>query len=255
MQYLVRLSVDYNFNEKGDYGNVQKHLAGLAVLSILSMAVTANAIPITVSQGGVELGIIDSFSGGLSGAHNYNYHNSTNHVVNGPTAFNMQGQIFFYEGSDGLSFNTVLGSIGSGPNGQVDWDITITGSTTDPTVLVSDDQRVHELRESSTNNLFYGRWDYYQRAGDGGVIGELGGNSWTITIDQLAYAGITSLMAYGTTNSISLDMDLTKDIVFSVATNPSVPEPTTMLLFGAGLAGFAGTRIRSKKKKITKTWT
>lgn len=35
---------------------------------------------------------------------------------------------------------------------------------------------------------------------------------------------------------------------FSATTNTSVPEPATMLLFGTGIAGLAGTRIRRKKK-------
>jgi len=34
----------------------------------------------------------------------------------------------------------------------------------------------------------------------------------------------------------------------SVCVPASVPEPTTMLLFGTGLAGLAGSRIRRKKK-------
>ena len=57
-------------------------------------------------------------------------------------------------------------------------------------------------------------------------------------------------MAYGSTNSIALNMDLRQDIVLTAGNgNPvPVPEPTTMLLFGTGLAGFVGTKLRRKKK-------
>jgi hypothetical protein len=138
----------------------------------------------------------------------------------------------------------VFGSTGTGPDGAVEWDITIAGSTTDPSVLISDDPG--ELTET-TNNIFLGRWAYSQNLGDGGVIGELGGNAWTITIDPLLYTNVTSLRAYGTTNSISLDLDLSKDIVLTKGKNP-VPEPATMFLFGTGLAGLIGSKIRRKKK-------
>ncbi len=226
----------------------KKLLVGLAtglLIFCISIAGVAYAIPITVSQGGAILGTIESYSGSLTGTANYNYYRSSNHVINGPTAETWQGQIFFYEGSDGLSFNTVFGSTGSGPLGYVNWDITIAGSTTDPSVLVSDDRG--ELRESSTNNIFNGRWHYYQHVGDGGVIGELSGNAWSITINQLLYTNVTSLKAYGATNAIPLSLDISRDIILTAGKNPiPVPEPATILLLATALVGLAGTRIRRK---------
>ena len=52
--------------------------------------------------------------------------------------------------------------------------------------------------------------------------------SWDVREDHLAFQNVGSHLVRG-------------------ATDP-IPEPATMLLFGTGLAGLAGTRIRKKKK-------
>jgi len=221
----------------------------LVAVALLLTAVLANASQINISQGGTWIGVINSYSGSLNATQNYDYSDELGYlrnddIINGPSAVNQQGQIFFYNGPDGLSFNTVLGSVGDGPNGSVQWDISIVNSTTNPGVIVSDDPG--ELYENGTTNTFTADFAYYQVYGDGGIIGPIGGNTWQLTIDPASYTNISSLLAYSSTGtSIDLGLDVSKNIVFSLAVDP-VPEPATVILFGLGLLSFAGVSRRKQ---------
>ena len=129
---------------------------------------------------------------------------------------------------------------------HVDWDITVSGSTTNPSMIESDD--AGEFKETATDNLFEGRWYYWTQYGDGGVLGSLSGDDWTITIDPVSYGtegNLHSLIAYsGDSTTIGLDINLTDAIVLSAA---PIPEPATMLLLSTGLLGLAAVRRKIKK--------
>ncbi len=224
------------------------HLVILAVFLSVTWTSTAGAtLTIKVTQGSTVLGTIEPYTGGsYTGAANYSYSGSKNHVINGPTAVLQQGQFFFYEATDGLMFNAIFGSKAgeSGTGRKADMIIWVAGSTANPIVKVTDDSSPIELKKTSITDpyKFTAGWNYTESYGDGGVIGAIGGNAWTITVDPSTYTGVTSLSAYsgsGGPISLSLGTNPGDNIVFT-----PVPIPPALLLFGTGLVGLVGIRRR-----------
>ncbi len=216
-------------------------LFGLA-LAAACATTSLQAATISVSQGGQVLGTIESYNGTLSSAANYNYYSSANHLYTGPDTTSNGGTFFFYEGSDGLTFNMIYGNGGNSTIiSDVEGTLAVDGSTEDPYAVLSDDP--NEFRETS-DNVFTLDYRFYQYLGDGGVVGGLAGNNWEITLDLSYITNLSSLVAYGTFNELNLDLDPSKDIVFS--TISSVPLPPAMWLLLSGLMGFAALQKRKK---------
>ncbi len=230
-------------------------LALMTMFSVQFRLSDAEAIPISISQGGTYLGTINPFTGGITGAANYNYFSWSAHPINGPSPVENEAQIFMYDGSDGLNFTTVFSKEDSNNvgAGSVYWDISITGSTTGTDVRLTDDGS--ELTELSPD-LFRGRWSYNNRNTDGGVIGEIGGDAWTITIDPIIYTNINTLKVFGNSGSflsLNLNTDITGEIVLAAAAEPTpTPEPATIALLGIGILGLAGgaARRRMNQKEV-----
>lgn len=210
-------------------------LAGVAIATSWALAAPATT-GIEVLQGGISRGVIEPYTGSLTGAANYNYVQPSGFPIHGPSAAAFEGRIFFYQGSDGLHFSVIFNTEGIG-NGTVDWNIGVTGSTTDPSVQFSDDpvppETTPDVREVSSN-FFVGDWDYTGRV-DGGVIGPLGGSNWSITIDQLGYSstndrGINKLFAFDASGS-SLPLAFTTLNSGRIEFRPFiVPEPRAIFL-------------------------
>ncbi len=203
----------------------------------------AQAALIDVYQGGSLLGQVESYYGPLTAADNYDYYGARNHLATGPAISPKDGHIFFYDGADGLSFNSIFSGGGNrSDKGRTRWDISVTGSTADPMVLVADDG--HEFKELPAGDVFEGRWRYNDFYGDGGVIGGLAGNAWELVIDPLAYRNLMDLTAFDKDgNNITLAINTRDNIVFRAT---AVPEPATLALLAAGLFGF-GVRRQMKK--------
>lgn len=218
-------------------------------LALMFPFTQTSAFPIDVLQGGTLLGTIDPFVGTDTGAVNYGYSSFSAHPIVGPAPAIGDVQFWFYNGSDGLNFVMVFGVDNSGTsfgNDVVDADITITGSSSDPTVRLSDESG--ELVEVGSTDVFQGRWVFGDNT-DGGVIGEIGGMNWEVTFDPILYMGMTTANAYGSTGTQALALNTTDDIVFRPYVTPvnSIPEPFTLALMGFGLlgVGFAGRRRKT----------
>jgi hypothetical protein len=230
--------------------------ASAAILFIIpQVAFAVQAQRIDVFQGGALVGTIDSYTGSLTGASNYNYNQPSGFPISGPASAAFQGRLFFYQGSDSLSFNALFNT-GALGEGAVNWTIAVAGSTTDPGVLLSDDPDPpadHQELIESPSNFFTGAWSYVGNT-DGGVIGPISGSTWAITVNQLGYSsdkdkGITSLRAFGGSgNSLSLNLSSgpSGQIVFRPE---AVPEPAAILLIGFAMTTIAMRLPRSGTRR------
>jgi hypothetical protein len=219
-------------------------------------AFAAQSQLIDVSQGGAFVGTISPYTGSLVSAANYNYIQPSGFPLSGPASAAFQGRLFFYAGSDGLSFN-VLFNTGALGEGAVNWTISVAGSTSDPIVQLSDDPHPpadHQELVESSSNFFTGDWSYVGNT-DGGVIGPISGSAWTITVNQLGYSsdkdkGITSLHAFdnsGRALPLNLNSGNSGQIVFRPE---AVPEPpaATQLTLAAIAALISGRRPTSRNR-------
>lgn len=235
-----------------------KFRKAIALAALLAAGNQAHAVDIGVFQGGALLGTIDPFSGPTTGVANYNYFSASAHPLVGPTPTPGEAFFWFFDGTDGLSFNFFGGQDNSGSCDMIgpptlcemiDLDIAINGSTTNPAVLLSDDSS--ELSEPAAD-MFRMRGNFANNT-DGGVIGLLGGLDWEVVVDPLQWTsslsgdpvlGTFNVSAVGPSGSVALNNG-TGDPDFQIIFRPlRVPEPATFGLLALMLPLIAWRRRR-----------
>lgn len=153
------------------------------------------------------LGSIVSYTGSLSSADNYNYYSASAHPVKGPNPVGFEAKNFFYNGTDGLSYNFFanVDEAGSADN-SVDVDIQVEGNSLNDSVLLSDD--AVELEETSPAH-YEGRFRYWYNT-DGGVIGPLQtASGLKVKVQFLASGDVTTARFYSANGfHFSIDKDI-----------------------------------------------
>lgn len=124
---------------------------------------------------GQLLGVMTPFKGPWSSIENYNYQNLGPHFQIGPRdKSTSSGQFFFYQGSDGLSFQFSFGKEDAlnSPT-QVSLFLNVKHNKLQDSVLVSDEPNEFIVVDKSPDTVFYQGLFNYHVTIDGAVLGPL----------------------------------------------------------------------------------
>lgn len=217
-----------------------------ALAACVLMVGSAHATLIDVYQGLTPTykGTIEAYSGTDPAIVNYDYFSHSGHPIEGPNLKFNRGEIFFYDGPEGLTFNVVFNKEKNDPTdqdtaGAVSWNIAAFSLPPgDPAVLLSDDKK--ELKEISPD-AFKGRWQWVNNT-DGGILEGFTEGAWGLVIDPVDYQSLDALKVFSDDGS-RINMNLRtgdRGFMFFI---PHVPEAGSSLsLLAAGLGTLAFLR-------------
>lgn len=163
-----------------------------------------------------ELGEILPYSGDKTAKDNYNYDDASAHPINGPAPLPFETHVFFYEGTDGLSFNFYFNiDEGGTASNDIVWKITTSGNNKNDSVIFSDEFRngVPELKKIDPENetqqgqtVYKGDFHYGYNT-DGGVIGPFVTDNFRIRVENLSTADNDTIKAgFYSSNDEVLDL-------------------------------------------------
>jgi cysteine-rich repeat protein len=164
---------------------------------------------VTVLEDAIYLGDILSYTGELSSVANYGYYSSSAHPVVGPEPLGFETNVYFYEGSDGLTL-TFFSNLDAGgsDDSTVNWDIrTLNNDSLDSVLLGDEPSEIHESVISVQEKLYEARFRYWVNT-DGGVIGPFVGGDFEVWVNVLESGDNTDAIFYsadGTSFSLSND--------------------------------------------------
>lgn len=158
--------------------------------------------PIYIYRGKVAatnvIGILHPYEGSLDAESNYGFNNDNAHINHGPQTEAKVIKVFFYDGSDGLSFFMVQNKANVAMNTESLMAISVRNNSSTPSILVSDNpgdllpatsSQKRALDLPTTTPSFVGRFTLNNQTG-GGVVGYLDNISsefkeWEVVIDPL----------------------------------------------------------------------
>jgi hypothetical protein len=148
------------------------------------------------------LGSFVAFNGSLNSEANYNYYSASAHPEVGPTPEGFALNVFFYDGSDGLSLNFFSNiDAGGSSDNIVNLDVKTSGNDNLDKVILSDDN--NELKKNSDGN-YSARFHYWSNT-DGGVIGPFDGTDFEIHVSMLETGDVVKARFF-TSNGNGFDL-------------------------------------------------
>jgi len=134
-----------------------------------------------------------SYKGEYSASENYNYYSVSAHPRIGPQPEGYAANVYFYEGSDGLTLqfyynkDKIKGdSLYDGsPNSRVKWKFNTEGNDLQDRVILSDDGReFKKVYADSHSQDYVGQFHYWNNT-DGGVLGPFLTQDFRITVEPI----------------------------------------------------------------------
>lgn len=143
------------------------------------------------------LGYTKNYSGSESAKKNYDYYSASAHPKIGPSPEGFQSNIFFYNDNSGVNFNFFHNIDGGGSDdNQVKWEIKVSGNNLKDGVILSDDRGELTLKNSKGKiNTYLGDFHYWRNT-DGGIIGPLVTNDFTISVTYIENGDLADIAFY-----------------------------------------------------------
>ncbi len=215
------------------------------------------------------LGTVSSYSGGKTAVANYGYYSASAHPISGPTPEAYKSKMYLYEGADGLSFGFFHNVDAGGNNywNHVGWDFQFRNMTSSVAFVDDSPENRGEPGIVALDAYnYHAGWSYILNT-DGGVFNNLMSTAgyWEIAINPYMFGDIQNWsMSSGDGSYIDLWNNPTalpdgygpdddygqrgdNSAYTTIITTHVVPEPASVLLFGAGLLAFSLAVRRHRK--------